>query len=197
MVPAWPKPDPSETLDAYGERLADKISPAANAIIGGASFGGIIALHVAQHSKPAAVLLIGSVRSPSELPRWIRLCRPLRPLISLLPVRLLQTVCAPVASQLARRCFPHCGELARQFCGADPAVFKWSLARILDWRVAPDLACPVFRIHGERDVVLPIKYICPDIRIRDAGHVISLTHSREVNDFVRAAMAQVTGDSAD
>lgn len=197
IVPEWPKPQSNDTLDSYCERLADIIRPDVDTLIGGASFGGIIAIHVAQYFKPAAVILIGSLRSPAELPRWIRLCRPLKRLIPLIPVRLLQICCAPIASQLARRCFPHHCGLARQFRSADPTVFKWSLARILDWNVAPVLDCPVFHIHGDRDLVLPIRYTNPDTKIAGGGHVISLTHSREVNDFIRSAIAQVSGEQSD
>ncbi len=42
------------------------------------------------------------------------------------------------------------------------SFLKWSLARILDWNVAPVLNCPVFHIHGGRDFVLPVRYACPD-----------------------------------
>lgn len=157
IFPEWPKPQSNDTLDSYCERLAGIIRPDVDTLIGGASFGGIIAIHVAQYCKPAAVILIGSRRSPAELPRWIRLCRPLKRLIPLIPVRLLQICSAPIASQLARRCFPHhCGQ-ARQFRSADPTLFKWSLCRILDWNVAPVLDCPVFHIHCDRDLVLPIR----------------------------------------
>ncbi len=197
FVPAWQKPEPNDTLNSYCERLAGIIPSEVDTIIGGASFGGIIALHVAQYCKPAAVILIGSVRSPSELPYWIRFCRPLRRLIPLLPVRLLQFCCAPIATQFARRLCPHYCGLARQFRDADPFVFKWSLARILDWNVAPVLNCPVFHIHGGRDFVLPVRYACPDTIVRGGGHVISLTHPREVNDFIRAAIAKITGETTD
>lgn len=197
IVPAWPKPRSDDTLDSYSARLADGIRTGADTIIGGASFGGIIAIHVAQYVQPAAVILIGSVRSPTELPRWIRFCRPLKSLIPLIPVRLLQLCCAPTASQLARRWFPvHCS-LARQFRNADPTVFKWSLARILDWDIAPALDCPVFQIHGDRDCILPIRYTNVANKIVGGGHVISLTHSHEVNDFIRFAVTQVSSKQAD
>lgn len=79
VVPKWPIPNQHDTLDTYCDRLADDLRAHGEAIIGGASFGGIIALHVAQRMNPLAVLLIGSVRSPVELPRIAKIARPLRP----------------------------------------------------------------------------------------------------------------------
>jgi pimeloyl-ACP methyl ester carboxylesterase len=193
IVPEWPLPLTSDTLDSYCDRLAEDLRSQGEAIIGGASFGGIIALHVAQRLKPRAVLLIGSLRSASEHPRVTRLCRPLKPLVPWIPVRFLQLCCAPLTSKLARRTFPHLSGLAGQFYSANPAVFQWSLARILDWNSTPAVDCPVFRIHGDRDFVLPIRCTQPDIVVRGGGHVISLTHSSEVNEFIRSAILQTSG----
>lgn len=194
VVPKWPTPKHDDTLDSYCDRLADDLRPQGNAIIGGASFGGIVALHVAQRLNPLAVLLIGSVRSPAELSRVARFARPLKPLTGLIPVRFLQLCCVPVASRFARRLVPHLCGLARQFRGCDPTVFKWSLARLLDWSSIPTVECPVFHIHGDHDSVLPMRYTEPTAVVSGGGHVISLTHPTDVNDFIRSAMTQIVGE---
>ena len=191
VVPKWPIPEYDDTLDSYCDRLADDLRPHGNAIIGGASFGGIVALHVAERLNPLAVLLIGSVRSPAELSRVARIARPLKPFTRLFPVRFLQLCCAPAASKFARRLVPHLSGLARQFRGSDPTVFKWSLARLLDWSSIPTVECPVFHIHGDHDLVLPIRYTEPTTVVRSGGHVISLTHPADVNDFIRSVMTKV------
>ena len=197
IVPAWPRPHPNDTLDTYCDRLADNLRIQGDPIIGGASFGGIIALHVAQRLHPRAVILIGSVRSATELSRVACFCRPLKAMIPLIPVRFMQLCCAPMASKLARNYFPHLSGLARQFRGSDPAVFKWSLARILDWNSTPTVDCPVFHIHGDRDYVLPLRYTKPNTIIAGGGHVISLTHPTDVNDFIRSVISQAMGEQSD
>lgn len=192
IVPDWPVPRPNETLDGYSGRIADALQSLDNVILGGASFGGIIALHVAHRVKPKAVLLIGSVRAPGELPPLVRYCRVLKPLIPLIPVRLLQLCCAGMTSKYFRRFAPHFSGLARQFRSSDPKVFRWSLARLLDWSVSTECDCPVYQIHGDCDRVLPIRYTSPDTVVEGGGHVITLTHSTDVNEFMRSAIAQHT-----
>lgn len=189
-VPEWPTPEQDDTLDSYCRRLADDLRPLDDAIIGGASFGGIIALHVAQQLNPRAVVLIGSVRSPAELSRVVRFSRPLEPLTRFIPVRFLQLCCLPLSSRFARRIVPHLSGLSRQFRGSDPAVFRWSLQQILNWSTEPTLNCPVFHIHGKRDYVLPLRYTKPTTVVEDGGHVISLTHPIEINDFIRSVINQ-------
>jgi len=191
VVPQWPMPLRGESLDAYCDRLAEKLRPGAEGVIGGASFGGIVALHVAQRVGPRAVLLIGSVRAPDELPRYARWARPFRRLVWLLPVRLLKLLFAPLAMPLARRWAPRLYGLARQFRNCNPAVLKWSLWQLLAWSSKPTVACPVYHIHGNRDIVLPIGRTQPSDFIQSGGHLISLSHAAEVNDFIRRAMSHV------
>lgn len=188
LVPAWPKPEAGDTLESYCRRLADDLRPHGPAVLGGASFGGVIALHVAKHLRPRAVVLIGSVRSPAELPRRVRYCRPLKWLVPLLPVRMAQNLFAPVIPAMLGCRSSHLPALVRQFRNSDPAVFRWSLARLLDWNEAPRLDCPVFHVHGERDMILPCRNTRPDCVIAGGGHVISLTHSGEVDEFIRSVL---------
>ncbi|MCA9194324.1 MAG: hypothetical protein KDB03_21290 [Planctomycetales bacterium] len=86
IVPEWPIPDVKDTLDTYCKRIAAQLSSDVrvcqdNLVVGGASFGGIIAFHVAKYLEPKAIILIGSVQTPFELPLRIRALRPLKAFI--------------------------------------------------------------------------------------------------------------------
>ena len=76
VVPNWIEPLPKEPLPAYAARLARLVDPGQPCLVGGASFGGLVALEMAPHLPARACVLIASVRSPGELPWWVRLCRP-------------------------------------------------------------------------------------------------------------------------
>src|SRR5262245_17462048 len=75
-LPRWIKPFDGERLSAYAARLAPLVDPGGPCIVGGASFGGIVALELARHLQARACVLISSVRSPQELPWWHRLLTP-------------------------------------------------------------------------------------------------------------------------
>lgn len=191
IVPDWPIPKRHDTLEIYSERLIETLQLPGNAVIGGASFGGIIALHIAEKIKPRGVILIGSVHAPNELSRIIQLARPLRFLAGLIPVRLLQICCAPLCSNSFRRTSPHFWALVRQFRNCNPTVFKWSVARVLDWSDTPEPRSPVFHIQGERDHVMPESRTKADKIVPGGGHVISLTHALQVNAFIRFVFDQI------
>lgn len=191
IVPEWPVPLANESLDAYCQRLATGLTHHDRPIIGGASFGGIIALYLAQYLKPRALILIGSIHHPSELPPWIRAVRFTRHFVRFVPVRLLQWLFLPFSSRAFARLAPHLAGVAAQFCQANPAVFRWSLRALLEFTKGPSVDCPIYHIHGARDFVLPSRYTKPNTLIARGGHVISLTHSREVNEFIRSVMSQL------
>src|SRR4051794_30719168 len=70
VVPAWIEPLAKEPLPAYAARLARQVDPGRPCIVGGASFGGLVALEMAHYLQARACVLISSVRSPRELPWW-------------------------------------------------------------------------------------------------------------------------------
>lgn len=192
-VPDWPEPQPGDTLDTYAARIAEGLSKAGfdgPCIIGGASFGGMLAQFVAKRVDARAIVLIGSVRGPEELPMHVKAARILAPLVCLLPVRVAQWICRPLISQPVRKAAPFLSGLARQFVQCDASVFQWSLAALLRWRVRPEPSCRVYHIHGGRDRVLPCRLTTPSETIDHGGHLITLTHPIEVNAFLRNVIAR-------
>ncbi len=187
IVPSWRTPTRSDTLDSYARRFAEEFEHLENPVIGGASFGGIVALHVAQYLHPSLIILIGSVRSPQELSPWIRGARLLHHLVPLIPVKLLQICAMPLTFQCSHKRWPHLSGLARQFVYSDPSTLRWSLAQLLRWRQPMELACPIRQIHGQQDRILPVRFTSPDVTVQ-GGHVISLINSSDVNRFIRNSL---------
>lgn len=183
-VATWPQPDWDESLDDYGRRLMDQHSHGRPLIMGGASFGGLVAQRIAQTYPCQTVLLFGSVRRPDQLPIWVVPFRPMAFLVRFLPIRLLQWLFYPISSARFERWLPLSNEMLRQFCQSDPLLVRWSIRQILLWKEEPVVDCPVYQIHGSRDWLLPIKRVHPD-RVVPGGHVLTLSHPEEVNAFIQ------------
>ncbi|MCA9173934.1 MAG: alpha/beta hydrolase [Planctomycetales bacterium] len=193
LVPAWRVPDRGESFIDYCGAYAEQLRREGPCIVGGASFGGMVAQQVASLVPTRAVVLIGSACLPNELPRTVRWSRPLRPAIQPVLMKLLQGAAACGGRVLGRWLSPHVAGVVRQFCRSNPAVLSWSLRQLMVWRPPAPLDCPVYRIHGERDRVIRLRCrLTPPGRVvPGGGHVISLTHAREVNDFLREVLADV------
>lgn len=187
-VANWQVPEKEESLEHYCKRMAENWHIDEKTIIGGASFGGIIACQIAMYHKPKSVILIGSVPSRKYLPRRIRFLSPLRFLLPLFPLKLAQFLSGQFSALFTKAGFLTVSELLLQFSSSNPVVFKWSVDQILTGFLDTNLDCPVDRIHGANDRILPPKTFSNSRTsrlIQNAGHVPSLTHPKEIKRFIQ------------
>jgi len=188
VVPAWPEPKPRESLPEFAARLADSVPRSECLYLGGSSFGGMVALELAALLRPKGVLLIGSCTHPSSI---APLARSVRRLASALPVscfrprRWMLPFVLPKSGCLT----PGQRELVWSMALATPASFlKWGVEAILSWRPTP-VAVPVHHVHGSHDRLIPLRLVRPDRVVFGGGHLLTLTHSQEVNLFLAQALS--------
>ncbi len=188
VTPPWIEPRPRESLVDYARRFAPMIDPGRPFFIGGASLGGIMALEVAAvlpHVR--ACFVIGSIRSHNSRPWHVKILRPVTPLVGLVP-RL-----SPVLVRLLGRWLrsPTRGVLI-QLADANPRFLRWASAAILKWKPSPETErVRVHQIHGDRDRVFPVHMTAADCVVSGAGHLISITHSDAVVEFLRQTMERI------
>ena len=196
VVPGWPEPKPAETLADYAARWAAEGRWATPLIVGGSSFGGMVAVELARHLHPAAVVLIGSCLHPSEIAQPLRF---LRPLARVLPVPPLPTI-GPAASVLTWY-FGATSPATRQLFlemlrGTSLAFLAWAIRAIASWDPAPLLTIPVRRIHGSRDRLIS----CPraaDVVVEGAGHLLPITHIDSLAAFLTETTAAARSTAGD
>ena len=187
LVPKWITPTPNESIQSYGKRFALQVDPKQPCFVGGASFGGFVAMEMARHLHTLGVFLIGSLRDASELPPKFRMLKPIRQFLSAMPIAMLGKAAAISVSMTGSLTGPAVKDVAQQLTGADAVFLRWASQAVLDWEPSPPSPLPpprVFQIHGEKDPIVSPKLTSPDKIIRGAGHLITLTHPDEVNTFL-------------
>jgi pimeloyl-ACP methyl ester carboxylesterase len=190
VIPAWIAPHKNESLPSYATRMAETIKPSPDAplVLGGVSFGGMLAYEMARHLKPDAVVLIASCASRHGLGRLHRAGRWLLPLLPVLTwdiAKLLSPTAASLTSRVPR---PERDVLVEMFKQSDSRFMHWTVQAILGWDPKPLEGVRVCQIHGRRDRVLPARHAQADEIIPDGGHLINVTHARQVNAFLRKAI---------
>lgn len=194
QVVPWVTPFETESLAEYAARLARMVDPGVPCIVGGASFGGVVALEMSHHLQARACLLIGSVRSHRGIPvRW----RLLRPLVWLGPRRLGRLA---AAAAFLGRPFVSRGTIRRlnKLSREDSAFVRWSICAILTWRPSPATReVQIFQIHGSADSVLPA-WRSEAVEIVPGGpHALTLFASKQVNTFIERAILDVRRRSSE
>ena len=184
VTPDHTEPTPGETLTAYAARIADGLYIEPPDIVGGISFGGMLAGEIARQREVAGLILLGSCLRPDRLPRSYRWIERFGCFIPdfVLSIRawwpLVRWRFAPLTRD-AEKCLI---EMAR---ASNPAQIRTFGRMIIDWKGAANIQCPVLSIHGDRDRVIPLKCADADVILEAAGHAFTLTHSEETNSAIR------------
>ena len=109
------------------------------------------------------------------------------------PITMLQKSAASAVVTAGKAGAKHLAGISRQFSESDADVLRWSARQILSWNSSYD-DIDVRHIHGDRDHVFPISCVDPDEVVFGGGHVISMTHGDQVNEFLRKHITQITTD---
>lgn len=149
-------------------------------LIGGASFGGIVALEMARHLSAVGCLLIGSIRPPKELPWKFRRLR----MLTVFGPGFLWKVASFGARHghwlLSKSQIRRLRKLARP----EASFVRWAICAVLNWKPAPGRnVVPIYQIQGSADEVLPISLTRPDV-VAGGVHALTLFSPTEVNRFI-------------
>jgi pimeloyl-ACP methyl ester carboxylesterase len=187
----WPQPRDNEALGDYARRFAEQLKPQLDPdqplFLAGASFGGLVALEMADVLDPRATFLIGSARSHHALPLRLQLANRV---VGALPSEALRFMLPKLAvafccrEGLDDRSFGLVRRMVRQ---ADPAFVAWAMNAANDWDFEGPLTerqKPVYQIHGRHDWVLPPRVEDCDTLLPTDHHLLNLSHPQTINRYL-------------
>lgn len=178
----WQTPRKGEQIAEYAERMAAHIDPHTNPILVGYSFGGMVSIEMAKHIKPAATIILASIKHYHERPMTMLLGSSLR-LNRAVPTRLGKRI-SPVYNWLneprSREERRFIQTMARELCDRHT---DWAVDQALSWRHS-DSTPRLHHIHGTRDRVFPIRYIKNCTPIRGGSHLMLLNKSKEISEQI-------------
>ena len=188
-APQMPVPKPEEDMPAYAARLKKMLDLTGPCVVGGMSFGGMVASELAMICPARCAILIATCRANSAIPRyywWVnRLAR-------FVPDGLVRMRCGASSRIMGKleSLDAEQQELIRLMSASVPVPFLRGAGRmILNWAGRPTLPCLSRHIHGEADVIIPLKGVLPDEVVPGGGHLINLTHAEQVNRFIERCLA--------
>jgi len=184
----WILPEKEESLEHYAQRLSKNIRHE-NTILVGVSFGGILVQEMKQFVNPKKVIIISSIKTNAELPRWMKLARTTKA-YKLIPTQLLENMDNLAKFTFGSTVVKQKLKLYEKFLSVrDKDYLDWSIEQIINWKRV-EIDPEVIHIHGDNDDVFPIKHINECIVVKGGTHAMILTKYRWLSDNLPKIMLE-------
>ena len=185
IVPRWIEPCATESLPVYAQRLAATVDWPARVVLGGVSFGGMVAAELTAELQPAGLVLLSSCRHVRTIPTVTRFINAL--------TKAVEEIDDPSPVSFKRQFLNIFAEfdadiqvlMADMLQQTSLDMLRWVNQRILDWEEPPPPRCPSLWVHGAADPVIPLAKVRPDVVIPGGGHLVNWTHTALVNRTIR------------
>lgn len=182
----WEQPMPNETFTEYGLRLIKDVDLQPDDVLIGMSMGGFMAQEIASVKPVKKVILVSSLRSGEKFQLPIEIAKKLHLSDRFSDDWLKKILFSGLkfSSNLNDQDSNLALEMIDQF---DGAYFKWAIHHILNWK-GVKLNCPVYHVHGNKDLVLPIQNVT-DAEVVEGGTHLMVTLmpdivSKHLTDFI-------------
>lgn len=181
----WISPVKGETLASYALRMAEGIDDSEPFVLIGLSMGGMIASEISTVKKPVQTILISSIPNATALPVYFKWAGYLR-IPKLVPIAVVK------AAAKGKRLFTtersEDKKLLKQIIDeSDSGFIKWAMMAIVQWDRFTSSGTFI-HIHGDKDPILPIRFTQPTHTINGAGHLLVMTHGRQVNRILAESL---------
>lgn len=179
----WITPHKKESLRSYALRLSEKITEPDATIIG-LSMGGMIASEIVKANPAMRAIIISSNRTAKEFPPYTRFSikyLPLYKLTTRTTMRIIFPINCWVLGAESEADKKHLRGVIER---TDLPFVKWCIWSIGRW----DLTDPqpnVIHIHGNKDNLLPYRYVKPDYTINNGGHLMIMNKANELSILLR------------
>lgn len=197
-VPKWIPWRDEDTLGDYARRVAETIrpvSPGETLILGGVSFGSMVAYEMASILRPRALVQIAGAQSWRDVPSFLRFNQWMIPLVRSWTLRINPRFNVILTLLSGTRSVDLNRLLSEMLLDTDPAFIRWKLRAVLRWDPDPPDSIPIIRIHGDKDCVLkPPAAGNGNQIIAGGGHLINITHYEQVNREIERIISQVDGE---
>ncbi|MGV4461043.1 alpha/beta hydrolase [Ornithobacterium rhinotracheale] len=176
----WLIPERGETLAHYTQRMAKNIDTSEDFALLGLSFGGIIAQEMNRFLSPKKTILISTVKNHSELPKLMRWGGKLNA-DRLIPMRFFTSDSFLSYSFFRKLYDRRLPEIKEFFTHRDPYYLKWSIHQIIHWDPKDLVVKNLHHMHGDRDIVFPLRNIKNADIIKGGTHIMVMQLAKKVS----------------
>lgn len=175
----WIIPLSNELISDYALRMTDFIKHD-NIVLLGVSFGGVLVQEISKHIKVRKLIIVSSIKSIHELPRHMMLAK-ITKAYKLVPTQLAKNIDVLVKYAYGTKTNKRL-ELYKKYLSVNDSVYlSWAIKNMVNWnqeKYNPD----IIHIHGDNDMVFPVKNISDFIRIKEGTHIMIINKYKWFNE---------------
>lgn len=175
----WLEPEKDESLQKYSERIAQQIT-LENPILIGVSFGGIIVQEIAKIIAVEKVIIISSVKDPSEFPIRIHWAKKWK-LYRFFPtsyINLIENVTKKIVS--SKKIHQRIDMYQKYLSVRSVNYLDWAFKSVISWENINPVE-NVYHLHGTKDHIFPYKRIKNAEFLENGTHVMVLVNAKWIN----------------
>ena len=184
---SWLEPKRGESIQDYARRMVAQIPEKGPVDLMGLSFGGMMAVEMSHIIPVRRIILLSSIKTSREKPWPFRVMR-------IVPLYLTN-----VAFLRDRTTWLWCrffGLYSKEdiatfyefMPGLSDYYMRWALRQICHWRKGEALA-EVFHIHGDRDLIFPVRRSKAHVVVKGGTHSMVFTHANQVSRLIGERLA--------
>jgi pimeloyl-ACP methyl ester carboxylesterase len=177
----WLIPEKDELLTQYARRMAALVT-APNSVLAGVSFGGVVAQEMSAFLTLKKLIIISSVKTRYELPKRLKFARKTGA-YKLVPTSWALSVKDLTKFAIGPRSRKRLSLYQEYLSVRDKWYLDWSIKQMVCWEREIEVA-GVVHIHGNADIVFPIKHIKNAIILEGGTHVMILNKGSKVSKLL-------------
>lgn len=175
----WMLPDyADETIQDYAKRMA-KFVKYDNSVLLGVSFGGLLVQEMSNFLNLRKLIVVSSVRSNQELPRRLKLMRKTK-LYKVLPTQLASNIDLLAKFAFGKTITKRVELYKKYLSVSDKRYLDWAIKEVVCWEQTEHNQNAI-HIHGDNDIVFPIKYIKDCIVVKGGTHIMIINKYKWFN----------------
>ncbi|MDT0554406.1 alpha/beta hydrolase [Patiriisocius hiemis] len=175
----WLIPNKKESIEAYASRMASRIKHN-NSVLIGVSFGGVMVQEMSAYLSLRRLIIVSSVKCRNELPARLKIAKKTRA-YKLIPTSLVLSADDLTKYAIGPKSKKRLSLYNTYLHVRNKKYLDWAIENMVCWKREKPLE-DVIHIHGDSDIVFPIKNIKNPILLEGGTHIMILNKGSWVSE---------------